>query len=87
MFTKILKINVIKTSKTVNFQSYLCKIIIQAITSFTVHDNWWALKFDSSSKFQSVIMTLCLQKLTCGSPVREGNYNTWIFKFNNFYEF
>ena len=40
---------------SLKFQFYLCKIIIQTISSLTVHDNFWALKFDSFSKFQNVI--------------------------------
>ena len=44
-----------KTLKTVSLLSYLCKIIIQAISSLTVHDNLWALKVYSFSKFQNVI--------------------------------
>ena len=44
-----------KTLQTVNFLPYLCKIIIQTISSLTVHDNLWTLKFDNFSEFQNVI--------------------------------
>ena len=89
------KMRQLSQNASLKFQSYLCKIIIQTISSLTVHDNLWAVKFDSFSKFQnvindstpgprpdllhsSIILTLCVRKSICDSPLSGSCNFAWI---------
>ena len=58
--------------------------------SLAVGDNSWALKFDNFSEFQmplviappsrSIIMTHCIRKLICDSPLKQGHCNLTVTK-------
>ena len=63
---------------------------IRIYNSLALGDNSWALKFDNFSEFQmplviappslSVIMTHCIRKLICDSPLKQGHCNLTVTK-------